>query len=334
MRNRKYLWILLVLIIGLIAIGCYKEIPVKIPVAIELHYMYQPTIIINDPLPQPSPTLPIPTTTPVPLLVKTSGISWPKEDAYPRANDLVQINARVSLDWDYSVSKTQALQAVGITYLPMQWSCNVNVANIKAFASQFPGMTWLAFNEPDNANQANCTPKQAAQAYLSLRQAIMDVDPSARIFCCGTAFYPAHVDFMAQWAQIYRDLYGNWPTIDGIHLHSYGHFEDRLDAPRRKYELEQVHTWAQQQSWAANKPFIISEWAVTTASWWGDQDRGPIANYYIPTMRAWFDQQAWIIADIWFSSWCSDGYYEPDNIWQQNSSTLTSTGIAWRTATP
>ena len=349
---KKYWWFVVLLLLVLVGLGIFLIDQAHAPatlspdVRVGKHFVF-PLIVKNYPLATstPEPTLtpiptPIPTATPeptatlVPLLAKVSGIAWPREDTYDRSVGLAQIGAKITLDWGYKASTAQVLQTTGVTYLPMQWSCNVNVASVQAFARQFPGSTWLAFNEPDNTDQANCTPEQAAKAYNLLYESIKAVDTSARLFCCGTAFYPAHIDFMKQWAQTYRDLYGNWPVIDGIHLHSYGQFEDRLDAPRRKYELEQTRAWTQQQSWAANKPFIVSEWAVSTASWWKFKDQDPIVNYYIPDMRKWFDQQVWIIADIWFSSWYSEYYYEPDNIWYQASSTLTPTGKAWQKAAP
>lgn len=295
-------------------------------------YFIFPLIMIHvSPLVTPTPA---PEPLPAP---RGAGVAWPKEDARERAADLAAIGARLTFDWGMSPDRARATWAVGVAYLPMQWSCrqgaaSVDVARVQAFAREFPGSWWLAFNEPDHPGQANCTPEAGARAYRLLEATIRAADPAARILCCGTAFYPGHIDWLTAWATEYRALYGAWPSVDGIHLHSYGQFPDRLDAPRRKHELEQVYLWSAAQPWAVGKPFLISEWAVSTASWWGWKDAGPIADYYIPTMRAWFDAQPWIVGDIWFSSWYSAGMYEPDNIWESGSAVLTRTGRAWRAA--
>ena len=208
----------------------------------------------------------------------------------------------------------------------------LDTQKVSAYATEYPGSRWLAFYEPDYAGQANCTPQQAAVAYHALRQAVKAADPTAKLYCCGTAFWPAHIDYHAAWADAYKSLYGAWPDIDGMHIHSYAsHWEDRFNWQARQQELTLFHEWQQQQPWAAGKRVIISEWAVLSASYMvGDKAR--IASEFIPAMLPWLDAQDWIELHLWFSSWVDEIIFEPSNIFEKDSDTLTIVGEAWQTS--
>ena len=275
--------------------------------------------------------------TPQPALSKVAGVAWPHEDGRNRALDLAGVGAGVTLDWSYDQERAAAAEAVGVRYLPMQWGCRNGARSVRTdavafFARKHPGATWLAFNEPDHGGQANCTPAQAAEAYWALREALAAVDPRARVYCCGTAWPAGHIEWTAAFGEAYRERYGTWPAVDGLHVHSYTHvWEDRFNYLARQTELLAVRSWANGQPWLAGKPMIVSEWGVLSSSWWSE-DAGRIAREYLPAMRRWFQAQGWIVADVWFASWYSDTMYQPSNVWERETGRLTAVGEAWRRA--
>jgi len=251
---------------------------------------------------------------------RKAGICYPKEDLRDRGQALADIGAVATFNWGFNLNEDNLH---GTEFLPMQYGCGVDVAKVSAYAETHQGSRWLAFNEPDG--MGNCTPEQAAVAYHTLQEAV-----DQRLYCCGTAFWPAHIDYHAAWADAYKNLYGDWPAVDGLHLHSYAsHYSDRFNWQARQRELTLFHEWQQQQPWAAGKPVIISEWAVLSASYMvGDKER--IASEFIPAMMPWLDAQDWIELHLWFSSWVDETVYEPSNIFEKDTDTLTIVGEAWR----
>jgi len=329
--HKHSLWLIL---LAFMVAGCAGQQVVRGPTKTEpgRHFIF-PLIFISPQQPKTVAVQP----TPLPALRKVAGVAWPGEDGTDRAAGLAQLGAQATLDWGHDPEKAARLQQTGVIYLPMQWSCRggakaVNVNAVTLFARRYPGATWLAFNEPDHSGQANCTPAEGAEAYFALYAALMAADPTARVYCCGTAWPAGHIAWTQAFSAAYRARYGTWPPVDGLHIHSYSQvWEARFECRARQTELETVHAWTNIQPWLAGKPLIVSEWGVLSGSWWRE-DAARMARNYIPTMRAWFDRQTWILADVWFATWYSDTMYQPSNIFERNSSTLTVVGDAWRRA--
>jgi len=261
-----------------------------------------------------------------------AGICYPKEDLQDRGQALSDIGAVATMDWGFGYGARHDIIARehGIEFLPMQYGCGVDVAKVSAYAEENPGSRWLAFNEPDG--MGNCAPEAAAVAYHTLREAVKAADPTAKLYCCGTAFWPAHIEYHEDWADAYRAMYGDWPQVDGMHIHSYASvYTDRFNWQARQQELTQFREWQQQQPWARRKRVIISEWAVLSASWMTD-DKQRIAQEFIPAMLPWLDAQRWIELHLWFSTWAYEDLYEPSHIFERDTDTLTIVGEAWKGA--
>jgi hypothetical protein len=73
-----------------------------------------------------------------------------------------------------------AYTGLGVDYVPMQWGGSFTAS---ADLSQIPSTaTWLlAFNEPEDANQANLTPQQAAALWPTLEQIANSHNPKLKI---------------------------------------------------------------------------------------------------------------------------------------------------------
>ena len=149
------------------------------------------------------------------------GMGWC--DGSERLPVLAKMGVKAVYHWGFVERQIEAAQENGIEYLPMQWGCSagnhpVDEAAARRFASRYPGLTWLAFNEPDNDVQADCNPEEAAEQYHKLYQVVKGADPTAKIYCCGTTYWPAHRDWTQNWAYAYRARYGDWPPVDGLHV--------------------------------------------------------------------------------------------------------------------
>ena len=256
-----------------------------------------------------------------------AGISWPKEDPLDRSVALASIGGVATMDWGRGSWRAEASAQHGIEFLPMWYDCNVNPADVAHAAQEHPGARWLVFNEPDNSWQADCKPEDAAIAYHALWEAFQEADPTARLYCCGTTTYPAHVSYHRWWSEAYYQIYGEWPKVDGFHLHSYAPaYSDRLNWENRQAELEYFRQWQQDQEWAKGKPVIISEWGV-----FGMQADVPaIVAEYLPQMFSYFERTTWIELHLWFCT------YEPQfsisGIFEGDSDRLTPIGEAWKKA--
>jgi hypothetical protein len=73
-----------------------------------------------------------------------------------------------------------AYTSIGVDFVPMQWGGNFTASGD---LSQIPGTaSWLlAFNEPEDANQANLTPQQAAALWPQLEQIANSHNPKLKL---------------------------------------------------------------------------------------------------------------------------------------------------------
>ena len=261
------------------------------------------------------------------------GLGW--TDGIGRMPALAEMGVSAVYHWEYTEAQIQATEEFGIEYLPQQFGCRpdyrpVDEAAVRQFALLHPGLRWLTFNEPDNSVQADCTPDQAAEQYHILYYALKDADPTAKVYCCGTTYWPRHRDWTAYWAAAYRARYGDWPPLDGFHVHSYGTCSsDLCDYGVRQQELGDFHQWQQGQQWAKDKPVVLSEWGVYEGAQTGDQQR--IADEYLPQKWQWLEAQDWIESHFWFSTYTDEVDFDVSNVFAGPADNdLTVVGEAWR----
>ncbi len=106
---------------------------------------------------------------------------------YDSVADLTALaNGGKGISWWYNWALTpdqgvgSAYTGLGVDYVPMQWggsfSASTDLSQIPSTAS------WLlAFNEPEDANQANLTPQQAAALWPTLEQIANSHNPKLKI---------------------------------------------------------------------------------------------------------------------------------------------------------
>jgi hypothetical protein len=239
----------------------------------------------------------------------------------------------------------------GLKYLPLQFHCkdgaaSVDEAAIRAFVNASPrlkGMTWLAFNEPDMVVQADCTPKQAAQALHKLDQVLRSgtnpADPSAKLYCCGLVTRKTWTTFMSNLRSEYSSLYDRNPPLDGVHLHLYNGESERLNWCRLRDGLDSFRDWQQGQGWLAGKPIIVSEWGVLSNLGRYPSDPQAMVGNCAPgctcdTMAGMFDvfeSRSYVQYHLWWTTYES-GFWNSGNVFTNSSgTTLTNpVGLKYR----
>lgn len=121
------------------------------------------------------------------------------------------------------------------------------------------GRTWLIFNEPDDWNQSWMKPREAAKLYKVIHERVKQVDPTAKLFCCGT--HPGNTP--EEWmVRFFEEVEA---PIDGIHMHNY-YKDDYFSGQKIIETMEkfsdkmaaQVSKYGQHM---ANVPILVSEWS-------------------------------------------------------------------------
>jgi len=243
------------------------------------------------------------------------------------------------MDWGKNEGNQVAgLLAAGVAYYPEQWGCDsgmasVNVAATTQFAQQYPGSHWLAFNEPENPGQANCSVEAAADAYYLLYNTIKAADATAKVYCCGTEANSWGMNWMEGFRQAWLSKYGDGssggPPIDGTHIHLYpyinlsgyvithGPYDVQPLIDEANNYMATALTWW--HTWPHTAPVIVSEWGILgdwncdPSVWWEKPPYTDVANYYIAAQQ-WLNERTWVESSLWFSSWNSP-WYGPSNLW-------------------
>lgn len=132
-------------------------------------------------------------------------------------------------------------------HTPSIWSADFrpgSIVDLADLAADYPGRTWLLFNEPEFAGQANTSPEIAAVHVRYWQEAIGD---NGSIACCGNLFYPSLGGI--QWIEEY--LAAGGPVPDYWHIHIYV-----------ANDWEWINVLGNWEMWNAthgNLPTIISE---------------------------------------------------------------------------
>lgn len=132
-------------------------------------------------------------------------------------------------------------------HTPSIWNANFTpgtITQIAKLASDYPGRTWLFFNEPEFEGQANTKPEIAAVHVRYWSEAVGD---NGRFACCGNLFYPSLGGL--KWLEDY--LAADGPIPDAWHIHIY---------VNNVWEWNQViGGWQRWNAEHGNLPTIISE---------------------------------------------------------------------------
>jgi len=299
------------------------------------------------PVPTPTATKGPNTPTPTPTRVNTptrqpspgtkQGLTWTHADTIP-ARKIAAAGARAVHHWGYNASKALAAINAGLVYYPVQWDCSrgansVNEGAIRAFINAAPhklkGLTWLAFNEPELEHQAGCTPLQAARAFHKLDQILRrgsnPADPTAKLYCCGTI--APYTDFLRQFANEYHDQYGEYPPVDGVHIHLYRGESRRLNWCRLRDHLDAFRSWQSGQAWLADKPIVVSEWGVLSNSRDHPDDPQYLTGDCTPgctcdiMAQMWnvFEERSYVEHHLWWTAYVDPSSGDPNQYWDNGN---------------
>jgi hypothetical protein len=195
-------------------------------------------------------------------------------------------------EWFYTWGLDNPCPDVNVQFIPMVWSVD--------YATALPGRTWpigvswlLGFNECNYRGQAECTAKQAADAWPLLEvtgRLLVSPAPAA----CSPQTDPLCIRDGLEWLTEFLQLVGV-NRVDAIGVHWYGGKARDLYA-----YLEQVH------GLAPGKPIWLTEFAATTP--WGVdieafmQETIPHLAEHGVVRYAWFTTRAnpawWYIAPM------------------------------------
>lgn len=132
-------------------------------------------------------------------------------------------------------------------HTPSIWNADFrpgSITDLANLAADYPGRTWLLFNEPEFFGQANTSPEIAAVHVRYWQEAIGD---NGKIACCGNLFYPSLGGI--QWLEAY--LAAGGPVPDYWHIHIY---------VANDWEwVNVVGNWEMWNATHGNLPTIISE---------------------------------------------------------------------------
>jgi len=289
----------------------------------------------STPTPTRASGTPTPTRRPSPGTKQ--GIAWLYPDTIS-AQELAAIGVKAVHHWGYNVSFALSAINAGLVYYPMQWGCSkgassVNESAIRAFvnaSNKLKGLTWLAFNEPELAHQAGCTPLQAARAFHKLDQILRSgsnpADPTAKLYCCGTVHSSISVNWLPDFRDAYYNEYGEEPPIDGVHIHLYWGERNRLDWCRMRNHLDNFRSWQSNQPWMAGKPVIVSEWGVlSNSSQYPNDPQYLVGNCtpgctcdYMAQMWNVFEQRGYVRHYLWWTTYANPNkaseYWDNGNV--------------------
>lgn len=229
--------------------------------------------------------------------------------------------AQLGVSWSYSWGLSAKYFADPIEHVPMIWGKDYNVETVADLASTYPGRSWLIWNEPDYWQQANIAPAQAAQIYRGLRSLIKGVDPTARLIVGGV--YNLNLGWLTSFRNEYWALYGEWPVVEGWHVHYYRGPTDYNSALWRQ-DMDAVRTWM-----AANGG-TVEVWLTEFGSLNSDAAAAQIMQEQVP----WLDAQPWVTRYAWFATYangpgcpsCTGSLLQPDAL----GGALSDLGVLYR----
>jgi hypothetical protein len=200
--------------------------------------------------------------------------------------------------WYYNWDFTEALVESDPRYVPMLWggpSCaSATTKNCTDEQTQewveryvgrlredirYRGRNWLVWNEPDDWHQAHLDAATAAKVWNVLYASVKAVDPTTRLYCCGThPGWEARQNTNPNWMADFLAKIDADKAPDGIHYHNYSCFPDPADSTRAtcgdgtlfepSFNLEvmdKMERFVQSQPLIRGKDIVITEWAGLAA---------------------------------------------------------------------
>lgn len=259
--------------------------------------------------PTPVPTMSGPTRTPTPARTatrtptrtRTVTPGGPTETPHATAKKGVaggeppEALRNLGATWSYIWYVAPDFFNTAYEHVPMIWGKDYNAEIVTTTAKTHPGSYWLIWNEPDYWQSANMTPLEAAQAYRVLRPLIKNADPTAKLIVGGV--YNLNVGWLESFRSQYRSLYGEWPVVEGWHVHHYvGRTE--YDTQLWRTRLEGVRDWM-----AAN--------GGPTELWiteFGCLNSAAVAEQILVEQTPWLDAQSWVTRYAWYAAFASNSY--------------------------
>ena len=178
-----------------------------------------------DRTPTPTPTR-TRTTTPTPTRTRTATPGGPVRDAAHvtakkgvGGGEQPDLLRQLGVSWSYTWYIAPNNFNTVYEHVPMIWGKDYDPETVTTVARAHPGSYWLIWNEPDYWQQANISPLQAAQIYRTLRPLIKAADPTAKLIVGGV--FNLNVAGWRASAREYNRLYGEWPAVEGWHVHHY-----------------------------------------------------------------------------------------------------------------
>jgi hypothetical protein len=173
-------------------------------------------------------------------------------------------------------------------HVPMIWGRTYDPAVVTQVARDHPGSYWLLWNEPDYWQQANLPAAEAARIYASLRPLIKNADPTAKLIVGGV--FNLNVVWLETFRSEYRNVYGQYPVVEGWHVH---HFAGRTDYSRTTWRnaLLAVRDWMPANGGA------VELWLTEFGCLNGDAVAAQIMAEQVP----WLESQSWVTRYAWYA---------------------------------
>lgn len=174
---------------------------------------------------------------------------------------------------------------------PMLWKVTDGAINQAVrLAKQYPGRTWLVYNEPEGQDQANTNAIDGAKWFDKAYEAIKTADPTATIACCGVMIRNEGID----WLNVFIKNAKHLPDVWHIHV-----FVNQNDFKVWKQFID--YWWNWNSSNGLNKPTFVTETCGMYATAQEDLMIGVI-QYKHPLLKRvyWFSAYPEPIVKDWY----------------------------------
>ena len=201
---------------------------------------------------------------------------------------LRQVGVSWSYAWYYGVNNWNGVYE----HVPMIFGATYEASTLITVARAHPGSYWLLWNEPDYWQQGNISPLQAAQIYRTLRPVIIGADPTAKLIVGGV--YNLNLAWIASFRSEYLRLYGEYPVVEGWHVHLYvGRTEYNIATWRSKMQAV--------RDWMPANGGMVELWLTE----FGCLDSDTVAQQIMEDQVPWMEAQPWITRYAWFAAFSS-----------------------------
>lgn len=159
-------------------------------------------------------------------------------------------------------------------------------------AKNYPGRYWLIWNEPEDYRQLNIKFDLGAKIYKPLRDAIKGADPNAKLIV-GNFLY-MDPGWLNNFRNEYKNIYGNFPEVEGWGFHHYMCNEYNIADWRNKFT--NLRNWLKNNG-EGDKEFWLTEFGCLQSG-----------QINLQIMRDgqldWLEDpaQSWITRYAWFSA--------------------------------